>query len=407
MINCIYILKRGKNKDNKCDKKCINGKSYCKTHIVHDINSDNVNILPNDILNIIIDKFIEMKPDIKFYMAVACSNKELYNLMNDEIKYKCLLLEKEIDIDIKSKNLLYKDQLKLYDMIGCELCKSARIRKVYAEYGIRCCTSCLYENTINEYILVNEYLFEANVFNGCKFRMTKMYNPHGRAYNREYTAKFYWKPDVLHAIKEQYNVDSLEDYKYRKTYELKELKIKEIEKYLSDKKSNLSLSDIDRLTDFTKDCASGYVKNIETYYKDANKLRKEELKDEFIKSQKDYDEFPYKNNIKYTTCYVNMGRRKEWTDNEWFKIKTEAEEMFKRSERHDKINKLSENSAKIKIINIENFNLEELEKVLTTVCHRDGMKCKFCNNNKNYKWPGIVDHHRCKHKDIAMRFILE
>ena len=31
-IYCQYILKRGKNKGNKCDKKCFLGYEYCKIH---------------------------------------------------------------------------------------------------------------------------------------------------------------------------------------------------------------------------------------------------------------------------------------------------------------------------------------------------------------------------------------
>lgn len=398
MTNCIYILKRGDKKGEPCGKKCNEVNKYCKKHIVYETNLNGFNVLSNDIINIIVDK---LEPNIKIYMALACCNKELYKLMNDEDKYKSLLLK--LDIDTHESKLSYKKQLKLYGMIGCELCKAQRIKKVYTEYDIRCCKNCLYENTVSEYKLKDEYLLNIDIFNKCRYKITDMYNPYGKAYNREYTLKFYWKPDVLKVIKKNFGVDSLDEYKNRKTIQIKKSNLVEMNNFLKDKSSGITIDDIDQLTLFSSDTKN--IKTMDSYYKDALKLQKEKLKEEFIKSQVDYHDFKYKNEIKNTIYYRNMGRRKKWTQDDWVKIKNELEE----NERQKEINKLKEYSDKIRVVNIDNLSIDKLraESIPIINCNNNGQICTFCcNNDKIFKWPGIVDHHRYKHVNIAIKFIL-
>jgi hypothetical protein len=395
MPNCAYILKRGKNRGNPCNKKCTN--KFCKAHTK--IQTEGFEALPGDVIDIIVNKFLLTNPPIKTYLALACTSKSMYTLMNDELKYEQLFLQQK-----KGKpdpDLSFKDQIKLYGSIGCELCNKPRIRKVYSEYGVRCCTDCLYANTVNEYRLGEDYFIPKSLVRNCRYRTVDMYNPYSRAYSRDYTTNFYWTPDVVEAIG-----CSLDEYKYRKTQEILRDKRNEMNLYIISKSNKLgiSLADVERLSALIKDCKSGHVKTMEKYYTETRKLLIEERKKAFVMSQPDYASFPHKKAIERTPYYVNMGRRAKWTKDDWDNIKTEIAEVRERQSTAENILKMTQESSYVRFAHIQNLSFEQLENLPVTRCQRE-IKCAFCMSGRLFGWPGIVDHHLSVHKEIPMKFV--
>ena len=415
MSYCTYIFKRGKNIGEPCNKKC------CKLHALTTPSNIQKNgciavfdSLPIDVLNIIVDKYILTKPTIKTYLALACTNKTLYKLMNDEEKYKELSFQQNLD---QVSNMTYKKKLRLYGCIGCELCKKPRVRKVYLDYGVRCCKDCLYANTINDYRL-DDYLIQKHVVQRCRYRIATIYNPY--SYIHEYTTKFYWKPDVVKAIKSKYNVASLEEYKNSKTRVILQEKRVEMIEYLNSKRTKIPLGDVEKLSSFICDCNSGHVKALVHYYTETRKALVEEKKKTFVESQPDYDMFPYKDAIRTSTHYKKIGRRTNWTIEDWEQIKSEIETEIQRKIQRDKFRAfffsfflflffsraLTACSNTIRVVNFENLTVEQLENIQITNCSRKGTLCTFCNKQRPFGWPGIADHHRSAHKDTPMKFIV-
>lgn len=94
--------------------------------------------------------------------------------------------------------------------IGCEICKKKRIRKVYWEFNVRCCSDCFKTHTINEF-----YLSEPaakKLIAGLPHVLVSGYNPNARTGHREWTAKYLWRPQVMELVQTQGSYDSIEAY---------------------------------------------------------------------------------------------------------------------------------------------------------------------------------------------------
>ena len=89
---------------------------------------------------------------------------------------------------IKSGSLTAKRALMLTGTTGCELCAQARIRKVYWEFGLRCCYGCLKANTISDSRLRRDYKLPTISFEHLPHTRVQMFAP-AIGY---YTLRFYW-----------------------------------------------------------------------------------------------------------------------------------------------------------------------------------------------------------------------
>lgn len=74
---------------------------------------------------------------------------------------------------------------------GCQFCHAPRIRKFYAEFGVRSCKDCLYARTISDECLINDYLVEKLVLKRLRFITMGQWNHHEDNY-----MQFYWKASV-------------------------------------------------------------------------------------------------------------------------------------------------------------------------------------------------------------------
>ena len=96
--------------------------------------------------------------------------------------------------------------LSLMSQVGCELCGKKRIRKVYP-FGIRCCEPCLHENTICDY-----YLPVSLQKNKMPLPFNERSFPSRGSYGGGYTARFYWKSQVVAYVFNTHQ-QTLEEYK--------------------------------------------------------------------------------------------------------------------------------------------------------------------------------------------------
>ena len=79
----------------------------------------------------------------------------------------------------------------------CMFCSKSRVRKVYKPFNIRCCTDCLYDQTISSYELNATYnvsdhaLSHTHPYSDIPFMSVEKFNPNS-SYYRYYTMNFYW-----------------------------------------------------------------------------------------------------------------------------------------------------------------------------------------------------------------------
>lgn len=148
--------------------------------------------LPDDVLNIVVDHFTRIEKDIRVFVSLACTSSFFYNLLNKEEQFEKLLKnQSNKNINYSDKKLLYKHIIRLYYYTGCEFCKIKGVIKVYVEFGVRCCINCLYERTINEYYLVNDYFVSEDILNQNRCREIDSYHYKFGAH----TSKYFWKAD--------------------------------------------------------------------------------------------------------------------------------------------------------------------------------------------------------------------
>jgi hypothetical protein len=164
-----------------------------------EIEKINLMDLPNDILILVANHFIEQQKDVQVFVSLACTNSFFYNILNkDELFEKLFYAQTphtKINDDVSS--LSHKEKIRLYNFTGCQYCKNPRTRKIYIEFAVRCCINCLYERTINECYLVNDYHVDEHNKNKIRFREINNYHYKFGAH----TAKYFWKKDVENFIK--------------------------------------------------------------------------------------------------------------------------------------------------------------------------------------------------------------
>lgn len=124
--------------------------------------------LPDDVLRIVVKNISKQvirknmsNPQlaIKILSRLASTSKIFNTIIDNETWMNAW--ETYIESHEYLKNLAVenpKASLLLYSMTGCQFCKKPRIRKIYEEFNIRCCQECLYERTISDYRLKNDYL---------------------------------------------------------------------------------------------------------------------------------------------------------------------------------------------------------------------------------------------------------
>ena len=157
----------------------------------------NILDLPPDLLRLTLENIAretmrvnisKPKTAIKTLVAIESTSKKLHTLINDGIwklawtiyaeKYKC----EPVDTNNPKACLL------LYTMTGCQFCKIPRIRKVYEQFQVRCCTECLYKHTISDYKLDSLYLIKKEMVQDLPSISKDMWSK----YAGEYTLTFYW-----------------------------------------------------------------------------------------------------------------------------------------------------------------------------------------------------------------------
>ena len=95
--------------------------------------------------------------------------------------------------------------LTLIARVGCEICGKPRIRKVYP-FGVRCCDSCLKENTVCEYYL-------PRTLHDLDLPVNQRQFPNGDSgWKGYYTARFYWRAHLDAHVRECFHTRDLADY---------------------------------------------------------------------------------------------------------------------------------------------------------------------------------------------------
>ena len=158
----------------------------------------NILDLPHDVLRLTLENIARetmrvnmSKPQntIKTLIALESTSKTLHTLINDGIwklawtiyaeKYKC----EPVDTTNPKACLL------LYTMTGCQFCKIPRIRKVYEEFQVRCCTKCLYKHTISDYKLESLYSITKDMVQDLPSTSKDIWCKYS---GEKHTSIFYW-----------------------------------------------------------------------------------------------------------------------------------------------------------------------------------------------------------------------
>jgi hypothetical protein len=205
---CQYVFKRGKNCGNKCESKPKSNEELCSKHLknkeqtIIEQNGTRITDIPNDCLLILISSIAKhtVRANIKSpnnaakaLVNLAMSNKTFYNLIDDNIWNIAWNTYKELhDTNNGNNTMQSKDKILLYALTGCQFCKAPRIRKVYEEFGVRCCKECLYERTISDYRLKTDFGINLNQLSNLPFTTADLYS----RYNGSYSLDFYWIEDV-------------------------------------------------------------------------------------------------------------------------------------------------------------------------------------------------------------------
>lgn len=234
METCRYIFKRGKNAGQSCTSKTCPSSKFCRTHKKYEKTSDTtIESIPSDILSIIVNNLVHTSTrNIKLIHVLEATSKTFQNIIKEEDIYtkcweKMLTTFEEYPLP-PQHNLSVKNCLQLYADHGCQLCNKPRYKKVYPEYGVRCCQDCLFKNTISEHKLrINYKLKTLGFLQSARKRKVKMYNlyAHVYSYGSLNETIFYWKDDVDAIMLEKHNC-TLREYRdkwledtYKKNYD--------------------------------------------------------------------------------------------------------------------------------------------------------------------------------------------
>lgn len=92
-----------------------------------------------------------------------------------------------------------RHKVALFSGVGCETCRKDRIRKVYAEFGVRICQACFEKDTINRFYLTEPVLKEQ--IRGLGAVTLHGYNPHARGMNKTWTAYYHYRPAIVERLR--------------------------------------------------------------------------------------------------------------------------------------------------------------------------------------------------------------
>ena len=209
MTRCSHVFKRGKNKGNVC------GSARCKLHNIRDetpTSQTSLTDLPIDVLDIVlknvgshITRCSMRKPDsaIKSLTYLSATCKSMHAIVGEDVwevlwnTYLDTLKESDpFSVPERIPSVSAKQNLMLHVLIGCQFCKTPRIRKIHYPFAVRCCTDCLYARTISGWRLKTEYRVPEHSFAHLPHTKTDMYS----RYNGYYEVLFYWIAQVENAL---------------------------------------------------------------------------------------------------------------------------------------------------------------------------------------------------------------
>jgi hypothetical protein len=162
--------------------------------------------LPEPIVDIILDNGGKGGPGL---LALACTDKwlnakvaacpaGLWQAVLDECIAARPAAAQEIRKCAKSPRPGPRELLRLAGFTGCQLCGAKRIRKVYWEFGVRCCEPCLHANTVSHKHLKEELGLseEQCQAEGVRCRKVQMWMQEVGYF----TTRFYWREDLLPVV---------------------------------------------------------------------------------------------------------------------------------------------------------------------------------------------------------------
>lgn len=210
---CVHVLTRGKNKGQPCSRPAQTGCARCRLHIAHEPVPDGhamgMDSLPHDVLAKIAQLAMNNPvKNVKLPFVLEATCKAFQEVVCKQGVYEAICRERHIPLPSGSDHVAAKTAIRLYNEVGCQLCGKARVRKVYGEFGVRCCTDCLRRNTINEYYLTQMGL-SRNMLAGARRHVVDMYNPYSRG-SKYYDATYFWRGDVDAVCRERFGC-SLDD----------------------------------------------------------------------------------------------------------------------------------------------------------------------------------------------------
>ena len=424
MDTCKYVFKRGQKAGQCCGAK-VYSHDLCRTHgrtrsgtrsgataPPADPTRSTFDLLPYPIVSQILQHLT--RPDtVKLLHVLEATNKTFKDIIRqDDIHAKCwtqLAKAQKVEANLARKpHLSTKKCLELYGRVGCQLCGKARIRKVYVEYGVRCCTDCLYANTISDYQLDDKYRISNYYFlRNARQRTVSMYNPSARAWSRSYEATFYWKTDVEEAVRTEFDC-TLEQYRGRWQEHNQQSNYAKLEDYCEDLQGALSPEDVMNHSDFKMDSRFP-IQDIKKYYIQAAKRIREKEVLEFLQRFDDYASFN-KSDITRTSHVTALMRNKTTPlkDSDWGIIKTEVRTREYNRHYEQFIEKFHpRQQARLIPFVVEKRNTqtrftdEDVAKVhaLKPIPQRSSQKlCRYCANSYRIFTPqGMRDHCRDVH----------
>lgn len=193
---CCYVLKRGKNAGSSCPAYASTPEGFCKKHHTPYFSLD---VLPTSIIDEIIQRVFDKEEfgenDAKLALVLEATCKTFQRAIESADVFS--KIKRDLAPFPTPSQFSTKKVLELYGQRGCQFCNKPRIRKVYTEYGVRCCEQCLHERTISGYKLETDYyLQDQKIFQGARKREVESYNPYARWRSKYFTVTFYWKQDI-------------------------------------------------------------------------------------------------------------------------------------------------------------------------------------------------------------------
>lgn len=170
-----------------------------------------ITTLPDEVLETIMDAIASKPWPAKTrgttLLALACVNASARNSLAESPAFDRILGELAPNLDRRCPT---REALALLSGTGCELCKRKRIRKVYWEFRVRCCSECFKEHSINEFY-VSEPAAKKLVA-GLPYIELEGFNPNARSGHKVWKAKYYWRPSVLDRVKAQGSYSTIEEF---------------------------------------------------------------------------------------------------------------------------------------------------------------------------------------------------